>query len=287
MVEDMETHHDHHHHHAIETDPAAMAELLDLDAEVLHSYLSDVTGWVRELAAGWPCRRILDLGCGTGTGALALIERFEEADVIAVDMSAPLLERLGVKARELGVTDRVRTLQADLDAAWPAIGPVDLVWASSSLHHMADPDRVLADVFAALRPGGLLALVELDSFPRFLPDGADAGLEERGHAALAEWRASELPHLGSDWGPRLSAAGFTVEAQRHFVIDLAPPLPAAAGRYAQASLRRMRSGLDGQLSAGDLAALDALIDGDGPDGVLRREDLIVRAARDAWVARRP
>src|ERR1700733_4178960 len=99
-VEGMETHHD-HHHHAIETDPAAMAELLDLDAEVLHSYLSDVTGWVRELAAGWPCRRILDLGCGTGTGALALIERFEEADVIAVDMSAPLLERLGVKAREL------------------------------------------------------------------------------------------------------------------------------------------------------------------------------------------
>jgi hypothetical protein len=49
----------------------------------------------------------------------------------------------------------------------------------------------------------------------------------------------------------------------------------------------MRSGLDGQLSAGDLAAFDALIDGDGPDGVLRREDLVVRAARDAWVARRP
>lgn len=278
---------DHHHHRAAETDPAAMAELLDLDAEVLHSYLSEVTGWVRELAAGMPRRRIIDLGSGTGAGALALVKCFEEADVIAVDMSAPLLERLSAKARELGVTDRVRTLQADLDAAWPATGPADLVWASSSLHHMADPDRVLADVFATLRPGGLMALVELDSFPRFLSDDADAALEERCHAGLDQHRASELPHLGSDWGPHLSAAGFTVEAKRHFAIDLVPPLPAAAGRYAQATLRRMRSGLDGQLSADDLAALDTLIDSEGPDGVLRRQDLTVRAARDAWVARRP
>ena len=47
---------------------AALAELLDLDAEVLHAYLTDVIGWVGELAGG-PPRRILNLGTGTGTGA--------------------------------------------------------------------------------------------------------------------------------------------------------------------------------------------------------------------------
>jgi SAM-dependent methyltransferase len=285
----------HHHHHdqhqpAGETDEAAMAELLDLDAEVLHSYLSEVTAWIHELAADLPSRRILDLGSGTGTGTFALLQRFAGADVIALDISEQLLHHLRDKARVLGVADRVRTVQADLDAAWPAIDPVDLVWASSSLHHMADPDRVLAEVFAALRPAGLLAVVEMDSFPRFLPDDLGLGrpgLEARCHAALAEGRAAELPHLGSDWGARLSQAGFTIEAERPFAIDLTPPLPASTGRYAEASLRRIRSSLDGRMSAGDLAALDTLLDSDGPDGVLQRDDLTVRTARTIWVARRP
>jgi SAM-dependent methyltransferase len=309
----MESHHHHQHGPDAETDPAAetaLAELLDLDAEVLHSYLSEVTGWVRELAADPPPRRILDLGSGTGTGTLALLERFGRADVIAVDISAEMLHRLADKARALGVAGQVRTVQADLDAAWPAVGLADLVWASASLHHLADPDRVLTEVFAALRPGGLLVVAELDSFPRFLPDDLGLGrpgLETRCHDALDQDRAALLPHLGSDWGARLSGAGFIVEAERPFVIELTPPLPAAASRYVQASLRRLRSGLGGQLhdsqthdgqvldgqvldmriSAEDLATLDTLIDSDGPDGVRQRDDLSVRTTRTVWVARRP
>lgn len=284
--------HSHHHdgHHSAETDETAMAGLLDLDAEVLHSYLTEVTAWIHELTADRPSSRILDLGSGTGTGALALLQRFEGAEAIALDVSAQLLDRLMAKARDLGVADRVRTVQADLDAAWPAIDPVDLVWASSSLHHMADPDRVLREVFAALRPGGLLAVLEMDSFPRFLPDDLGTGhpgLEERCHAALAEGRAEEVPQLGSDWGARLSQAGFTIEAERPFAIALMPPLPAAAGRYAQASLRRIRSSLDGKLSADDLDTLDTVLDSDGPHGILQRDDLTVRTARTAWVATRP
>jgi SAM-dependent methyltransferase len=296
----------HHHHHASdatgsrghqhasagtgEADESAMAEMLDLDAEVLDSYLSEVTAWACERAAGRPPQRILDLGSGTGTGALALAQRFEGAEVIAVDQSAYLLARGQTRARGLGLAGRIRAVRADLDEGWPAIGPVDLVWAANSLHHMADPERVLTEVFAAIRPGGLLAVAEMDSFPRFLPDDIGLGrpgLEARGHAALAEEMAGELPHLGSDWGPRLSKAGFTIEAERTFAIDLTPPLPAAAGRYAQVSLRRMRAGLDGRLSADDLAVLDTLIDSDGPDGVLRRNDLTVRATRTVWAARRP
>jgi ubiquinone/menaquinone biosynthesis C-methylase UbiE len=281
----------HHHQHAsaAETD-ADMAELLDLDAEVMHAYLSEVTAWIRRLAADPPPGRILDLGSGTGTGAFALLERFEAADVIALDVSAEMLHRLSRQARTLGVADRIRTVQADLDTAWPAIDAVDLVWASRSLHHMADPDRVLAGVFATLRPGGLLVVAEIASFPRFLPDDLGLGrpgLEARCHAVLAERQAAELPHLGSDWGPRLSLAGFTVEAERPFVIDLSSPLPAASGRYAQVSLRRLRSGLDGRLSADDLAVLDTLVDSEGPDGVRQRGDLTVRAARTVWAARRP
>ncbi|MFE3139935.1 class I SAM-dependent methyltransferase [Streptomyces scopuliridis] len=290
----MALHHQHsneHHDHdpAAETDASAMAELLDLDAEVLEPYLSEVTGWLQELAAGLP-RRILDLGSGTGAGTLALVQRFEEAEVTALDISPHLLRRLGDKARDLGVADRVRTVQADLDAEWPALDAVDLVWASASLHHMADPDRALAHVFAALRPGGLLAVAEMDSFPRFLPDDLGLGrpgLEARCHAALGEEHTARVPHLGSDWGARLTGAGFGIEAERTFAVELTPPLPAPAGRYAQVSLRRLRTGLASRLDADDLATLDTLIDGDGPDSLLRRDDLTVRHTRTIWVARRP
>jgi SAM-dependent methyltransferase len=230
------------------------------------------------------------MGALSVTGALALLERFERADAIALDISAQLLHHLRGKARALGVADRVRTVQADLDAAWPAIDTVDLVWASASLHHMADTDRVLTEVFAALRPGGLLVVVEMDSFPRFLSDDfglGRPGLEARCHATLAEGHAAAVPQFGSDWGSRLSQAGFAIEAERPFTIDLMPPLPAATGLYAQASLRRIRSHLDGGLSADDLATLDTLINSDGPESVLYRNDLAVHAVRTVWVAKRP
>jgi SAM-dependent methyltransferase len=280
----------HEHHPGAGTDESAMVALLDLDAEVLHSYLAEVTAWLHELAADPPVRRILDVGSGTGAGTFALLERFEGADATAVDVSAPLLHHLADKARARGVADRVRTVPADLDAVWPALDTVDLAWASASLHHMTDPDRVLADVFATLRRGGLLAVAELDSFPRFLPDDlgiGQPGLEARCHAELAEARADDMPLLGSDWGPRLTKAGFTIEAERSFAINLVPPLPAATARYAQLSLRRMRNGLTARLSADDLAALDTLIESDGPEGILRRDDLSVRATRTIWAARRP
>ena len=291
----MESHHAHHHHHdhhqdGDETAEAALAELLDLDAEVLHAYLSSVIGWVGELAADQPPCRILDLGCGTGTGSLALLRRFPASEVTAVDASGPMLDRLRQKARELDVASQVRAVQVDLDAGWPDTGPVDLVWASNSMHHMADPDRVLAQILAALEPGGLLAVAEMDSFPRFLPDELGIGrpgLEARCHAAQDDVRSNDMPYLGSDWGPRLAKAGFAVEAERTFAIDLQPPLPATASRYALLSLQRVRSALDGRISAEDLVTLDTLLGGDGPASILRRDDLTVRTTRTVWVARRP
>jgi ubiquinone/menaquinone biosynthesis C-methylase UbiE len=281
-------HTDHHQHNHAEDDQAAMAELLDLDAEVTRPYLSEVMTWIGELAAD-PPRRILDLGSGTGTGALALAQRFTGAHVTAVDISAAMLRRLQEKARELGVADRTTTLEADLDKAWPDTGPVDLTWASASMHHLADPDRVLSEIFAALHPAGMLVVVELASFPRFLPDDIGLGrpgLEARCHAARADTHAQEMPTLGSDWAPRLRRAGFTIEAERPFTIDLAPPLPAAAGRYAQVALRRLRTAFGDRLDASDQAVLDTLIDSNGPDSVLRRGDLTVRDERTVWVGLR-
>lgn len=289
--------HAHHQHPAAEIDEAAaaaMMELLDLDAAVLRDYLADLVDWVHDLAAkhagDQPVRRILDLGAGTGTGALALARRFTQAEVTAVDLSNQFLDRLRDKAQAEGLADRIHPLQADLDAGWPPVGAVDLVWASASLHHMADPGRVLADIHAALPPGALFALVEMDAFPRFLPEDAGVGrpgLEDRLHATRTADLADAVPHLGADWGPPLTRAGFAIEAERRITVDLAPPLPAAVRRYAQLSMQRLLIGLGSQLAEDDVAALRILVDGDAPESLLRRDDLIVHAERIVWIARRP
>lgn len=266
-------------------DEAGLADLLDLDAEVLGPYLEEVTEWVGQLAPGTP-RTVVDLGAGTGTGSLALARRFTAAEVVAIDRSASMLDRVRAAARGHGLADRLRVVQADLDLAWPAgVGTADLVWAASSLHHLADPDRVLRDVHAALDPAGLLVVVEMDALPRFLPDDVGRGrpgLESRCHDALeqADWNAHP------DWLPHLQWAGFEVAAQRSFTIDANPAQP-RTGRYARAYLRRVRSALHGRLATDDLDTLDHLLADDDPDAVLRRRDLSVRGTRTAWAARRP
>jgi SAM-dependent methyltransferase len=274
-------HHDDHDH-----DTDGLAEILDLDAEVLAEHLGSLTAWL-PLRTG--PRRIVDLGCGTGTGTFALLDRFPDAHVIAVDASAALLERLRAKARENGLDDRVSTVRADLDAPdWPDLGSPDLVWASASLHHLSHPDRALRTVRDVLAPDGLFAVVELPGFPRFLPEDAPEGrpgLEERCHALTDRHQAEHTPHRGADWGPLLTAAGFTVEGRRTLAIDTAGSRSEAVGRYALAGLRRIRHAAATGLHPEDLVALDQLLDTDGPHSLLRRDDLAVRTERTVWAAR--
>lgn len=273
---------DPHQHPPAEPDDIAMAELLDLDAEVLHTYHTELTAWLEQLTRNQLPRQILDLGSGTGTGTFALLERFLQADAIALDVSPQMLHRLRKRAHARGIATRVRTVQADLDAPWPALGTVDLACAASVLHHIADSGRFMREAFDALRPRGLLVISEMD-FPRFLPDEIGlrrAGLEARIHDALLGQR----PH---DVAAQLLAAGFTLEAERPFAIDLQRPLPPAAGRYAQVALQRLRDHLDGQMDTADLTTLDTLLADDGPHSVLHRRDLTVCTTRTVWVARRP
>lgn len=269
-------------------DSAGLAELLDLDAAVLQSYWAEVTAWVRRLGAGTPRRRILDLGAGTGTGTIALAQRFGSAHVVALDVSEEMLARVRVKALDLGLAERVRTVQADLDTSWPELDPVDLVWASMSLHEMADPDRVLEAVRAVLRPGGLLAVAEMDDHLRFLPDDigiGHPGFEARCLAVVAETSAHTVP-FGTDWAPRLERAGFGVVDTRTFDLEQTAPPLGATGRYAHGWYQRVRSAAASGLSAEDRSTLDTLL-GTGPAGLLRRDDLHVRGTRTAWVAAAP
>lgn len=280
---DHSTPRDHHNRDAVH----GQGEILDWDAEVLAQVNANIIGWLPLDASP---RQIVDLGCGTGAGTFALLDRFPEAHVTAVDASVEHLQRVRDKACVRGVETRVSTVQADLDdPSWPTLGTPDLVWASASLHHLSDPVRVLHRVHDDLAPGGLLAVVELAGFPRFLPADAPEdrpGLEERCHAATEREFAEHMPHRGADWGPKLTAAGFAIEGERTVPVHVEASQSAGVGAYALAGLQRIRHKVADRLAPEDLTALDLLLDVDGPHSILHRDDLAVRTERTVWAARR-
>ena len=116
-------------------------------------------------------------------------------------------------------------LHADFDV------PADLVWASSSLHHVAHPDRLLAGVRRALAPGGVLVVAELAGLPRFFGESSlveprEDLLERRCHAAAAAEGWNHYPN----WRAVIEAAGFIVTEVE---MTTAAPVTPAAREYAQ------------------------------------------------------
>lgn len=99
--------------------------------------------------------RVLELGAGTGIFTLPLGRR--AADVLAVDLSQAMLERLEAKAAAEGLRT-IRTLKADVESV-PLQGPFDLVCAFSSLEYVADLPALLTRLAPQMAPGGRLYLL--------------------------------------------------------------------------------------------------------------------------------
>ena len=117
-----------------------------------------------------PGQTVLDLGCGAGQVARRLHER--GARVIGVDGDAALLERARASA------PGVRFEQLDLRELAPGtFEPADGIWSSFVAAYLGDLPRVLRGWRDCLRPGGWLALIEVDDLFAHGPLASD--LQER------------------------------------------------------------------------------------------------------------
>jgi predicted methyltransferase len=103
---------------------------------------------------------VADVGAGTGLFTLAIAESVgPRGKVYAVDVQAYFLDHIGQKAKKAKL-ENVVLVRARQDAVGLPAGSVDLVLMCDSYHHVEAPAAYLASLFAALRPGGRLVVVD-------------------------------------------------------------------------------------------------------------------------------
>jgi tRNA (cmo5U34)-methyltransferase len=142
--------------------------------------------------------RVLDLGCGTGTIARAVVGQFPQARLTCVDVAASMIaaarEKLAGREADFVVGDF-----ASVDLG----GPYEAVVSSLALHHLeaeAEKRAMYGRIFAALAPGGVFVNADV------VLGGSD-WLSRRAIEGWAEWMAANVGwgEVRNTWLPKHEA----------------------------------------------------------------------------------
>jgi len=102
--------------------------------------------------------RVLELGCGEGNLAIELSRRGLLVD--AIDLSAERIERAKTKAVAGGPQSRPAFVVGDLNVISLHHNTYDCIVAHDSLHHILKLDNLLKEAHNALKPGGVILVMD-------------------------------------------------------------------------------------------------------------------------------
>ncbi len=113
--------------------------------------------------------------------------------MLALDLDTTLLE-------DLGSIPQITVRQADLTTSTLPSSWLDLVHTRNVLMHLSDRDRILYELFQAVRPGGIVLLEEADGFP--VSAATDETFRRTFESLTRRWTwARRLPALVSAQDP--------------------------------------------------------------------------------------
>lgn len=159
---------------------------------------------------------VADFGCGSGRAVKLMAQAFGASRFTGIDFSDEAVAAGTEEAARLGLANATfeRHDLAELDK----VGAYDVITVFDAIHDQAQPARVLQNIYRALRPGGVLLLVDIK---------ASSQLEDNVGVPLSTYLyTTSLMHcmtvslaldgagLGTVWGRQLATsmladAGFT------------------------------------------------------------------------------
>jgi len=157
---------------------------------------------------------ILDVGTGTAQIPIELCRKAAAAQVVAIDMARAMLHVGQDNVRRAGLEGRLRLELGDAKSLSYADQTYGAVISNSIVHHIPEPERVLAEMLRVLGLGGTLFIRDL------LRPGDEATLQH-----LVSTHAGDAnPHQRQMFADSLHAA-LTLAEVRQMVANLGCPPP--------------------------------------------------------------
>lgn len=163
-----------------------------------------------------PGMSVADVGAGTGFMTMVFAERVGPSGrVFAVDVAPKFLKHIDAQAKTKGL-DNIQTVRCKEDSVALPPASVDLVFICDTYHHFEYPDRTMRSIHRALRPDGLVVVVDfrrLEGISReWVLDHVRAGQEETTREIVANGfevvlDVPDLPGLEENYLIRFRKAG--------------------------------------------------------------------------------
>jgi SAM-dependent methyltransferase len=112
-------------------------------------------GWLHDAACAPPLGRVLEVGCGQGSGGREIRRRFGPQALDGFDLDPAQVAR--ARARVPGA----RLWVGDAERIGAGAGAYDAVFELAILHHVPGWRTALGEIRRVLRPGGLFLFEEL------------------------------------------------------------------------------------------------------------------------------
>jgi SAM-dependent methyltransferase len=105
--------------------------------------------------------RVLDVGCGPGTITLGLAAAVAPGEVIGIDRELSQVERARALAGERGISNVRFEIGKAEEIPFPD-GSFDAAFEHTLLEHVADPGRVVREMYRVLKSGGVIGVGDGD-----------------------------------------------------------------------------------------------------------------------------
>ena len=156
-----------------------------------------------------PTDVVADIGAGTGYFAFLINPLVPQGKCLAVDIQPEMLTVIRQRMEERGVPNVVPVLGSITDPNLPE-GGVDLVLMVDAYHEFSHPREMMEAIVKALKPGGLVVLVEFR--------GEDPGVRRNPLHKMTQAQARrEMAAVGLRWRETRD-----ILPQQHFMIFVKP-----------------------------------------------------------------